>query len=89
MNTTYSVPYSENYFSKIFLDYVGSHKNLAPFIQYEPSLSSIAKAFENKSKENIHIEFNELSEDRIAKLERNVNNLMSKMDKIIQLLENK
>ncbi len=40
-------------------------------------------------KENIHIEFNELSEDRIAKLERNVNNLMSKMDKIIQLLENK
>ena len=43
----------------------------------------------NKTKENIHIEFNELSEDRIAKLERNVNNLMSKMDKIIQLLENK
>lgn len=56
MNSTYSVPYSENYFSKIFLDYVGNHKNLETFIQYEPSLSSIASAIENKSKEKINRE---------------------------------
>ena len=54
MNSSYSVPYSENYFSKIFLDYVGNHKNLETFIQYEPSLSSIASAIENKSKEKIN-----------------------------------
>lgn len=56
MNSTYSVPYSENYFSKIFLDYVGNHKNLESFIQYKPSLSSIANAIENKSKEKINRE---------------------------------
>ena len=55
----------------------------------EEDTNIFSKLKKNKSKENIHIEFNELSEDRIAKLERNVNNLMSKMDKIIQLLENK
>lgn len=54
MNSSYSVPYSENYFSKIFLDYVANHHNLNSFIQYEPSLSSIASAIENKSKEKIN-----------------------------------
>lgn len=56
MNHTYSVPYSENYFSKLFLDYVSNHNDLKSFIQYEPTIDSIAKAINNKSKEKINRE---------------------------------
>lgn len=50
----------------------------------------------NKQDDNINLELHEpiikennFNEDRIAKLERNVNNLNEKMDKIINLLTNK
>lgn len=54
MNHTYSVPYSDNYFSKIFLDYVKNHQNLNSFIQYKPTIESITEAVNNKSKEKIN-----------------------------------
>lgn len=56
MNHTYSVPYSENYFSKLFLDYVSNQNDLKSFIQYEPTIDSIAEAIKNKSKEKINRE---------------------------------
>lgn len=46
----------------------------------------------DKKEENIKIEMDDsynFNEDRLAKLERNVNNLMSKMDKILEILNNK
>lgn len=66
------------------------HNEISTFNLHDEEDNNIfSKLKKQNVNENIHIEFNELSEDRIAKLERNVNNLMSKMDKIIQLLENK
>ena len=51
------------------------------------------KKVSSKPADNIKLEinehsFNEIKEDRIAKLEREVNNMNSKMDKILELLFN-
>ncbi len=48
MNHTYSVPYSNNYFSELFLDYINGKESLRKYYQYEASIDSIATAIENK-----------------------------------------
>ena len=57
-----------NAFSKIVLDYLEANKHLQPFYQYEPSLSGIRKAINDRKKYSI---------DRKILIAMNFNNIQT------------